>query len=145
MRQTVLFAFGCLALALLPAASPARAQVAPQPMQIFPPAVPTPPKGEARITVTYNTSDRLPRDPDAGTLLVAQSRAHRTIYEIAGQECKVLLETIAAECRIVNVNISSNVQQRAPAAGGEAGPLLFTNGTIALLIKPKEETPGSKL
>jgi len=146
MRQTALLAFGCLAFEFLLAASPAQAQVAPQqPVQIFPPAMPMQPKGEARITVTYNTSHTLPRDPDAGTLLVAQSGAHRTIYEIAGQECKVLIETIAAECRIVNVYISSNVQQRAATAGGEAGPSLFTNGTIALVIKPKEETPGSKL
>jgi len=140
MRQIFLPALGFLTLGFVAAGAAQAQQATPaQPMQIFPPAVPTPPKGEARITVTYNTNDKLPRDPDAGTLLVAQSKAHRTIYEIAAQECKVLFETIAAECRILNVNISSNVQQRAAIAGAEAGPLLFTNGTIALLIKPKED------
>jgi len=141
MRQIFLLALGFAASGFLVAAGAAHAQQAApvQPMQIFPPAVPTPPKGEARVTVNYNTNDKLPHDPDAGTLLVAQSKAHRTIYEIAGQECKVLLETIATECRVLNVNVSSNVQQRATVAGGPTEPWLFTAGTIAFLIKPKEE------
>ncbi len=106
------------------AALPAIAQAPNTPLQVFPPAVPALPKGEARVTVNYGSSEKLPR----------------AIYEIAGQECKVLLETIASECRIETINITSNTQQRAMPNGssGATEPWLYTNGSSAFRIKIKE-------
>jgi hypothetical protein len=126
-----------LALAPLLAAMPAKAQAQNPPVQVFPPATPALPKGEARVTVNYNTSEKLPADVDAATLLVTQSRAHRAIYEIAAQECKMLLETIASECHVETINITANVQQR-PAGSGVAEPTLYTNGSSAFRIKTKD-------
>jgi hypothetical protein len=126
-----------LALAPLILAAPSEAQTQNTPLQIFPPAAPALPKGEARVTVSYSASEKLPAEVDAATLLVTQSKAHRAIYEIAGQECKVLLETIASECHIETVNITSNTQPR-PAGSGAAETTLFTNGSSAFRIKTKD-------
>jgi hypothetical protein len=137
-RIVVSLAFAFASFAVIP---PVLAQ-APQaqPLQIFPPALPTPQKGEARITVNYNSSEKLPPDVDAGTLLVTQAKAHRAIYDIAGQECKVLLDTIASECRIETVNITASTQQRPVpnASGGITESWLSTNGTSTFHIKTKE-------
>jgi len=135
MRRILAAGFAALFAAL-----PAIAQTPNTPLQIFPPAMPALPKGEARVTVNYSASEKLPQDADAGTLLVTQSKAHRAIYEIAGQECKVLLETIASECRIETINITSNTQQRAIPNGssGATEPWLYTNGSSAFRIKTKE-------
>ncbi len=124
-----------LSLATLVLGAPATAQNTP--VQIFPPAVPSPQKGEARVTVNYNSSEKLSADADAATLLVTQSKAHRAIYEIASQECKILLETIASECHIETINITANVQQR-PIGSSTTEPTLFTNGSSAFRIKTKE-------
>jgi hypothetical protein len=124
------------AFLLLLAAFPAMAQTQNTPVQIFPPAVPALPKGEARVTVNYSTSEKLAVNVDAGTLLMTQSKAHRAIYDIAGQECKILLETIASECHLEAVNITANTQQR--PAGASTEPWLNTNGSSTFRVKTKE-------
>jgi hypothetical protein len=40
-----------------------------------------------------------------------QEKARLALYDIAGKECEVLLKTLAAECRLDNVNINVNVQR----------------------------------
>ncbi len=136
MKKAFIFAVASCFFAALPTA----AQTPNQPLQIFPPAVPALPKGEARVTVNYNTQEKLPPDADAGTLLVTQAKAHRAVYDIAGQECKVLLDTIASDCRIEAINITTNTQQR-PVPNGSGGATeswLSTNGTSTFHIKTKE-------
>jgi hypothetical protein len=125
-------------LALVPAIVPAAAQAPNNTLWVNPRAGAELPKGEARVTVTYTSSEKLPTDADAATLLVTQSKAHRAIYEIAAQECKILLETIASECRIETINIMANVQQRPVGSGASDPPSLFTNGSSTFRIKTKE-------
>jgi hypothetical protein len=39
-----------------------------------------------------------------------RDRARRAVYEMAGRECALLQDTIAAECRLESVNVSINRQ-----------------------------------
>jgi hypothetical protein len=111
MRLFLMLALSALALPI--ATMPVQAQTQTAPVQIFPPNVPTPPRGEARVTVNYNVTDKLPSNVEAGALLVAQSKAHQAVYEIAAEECKLLLAVVASECRVALINVTSTVQRAA--------------------------------
>lgn len=39
-----------------------------------------------------------------------RERARRAVYEMAGRECGLLMDTIAAECRLESVNVNLNRQ-----------------------------------
>ncbi len=69
----VLFAFVC-------AIFPAAAQTPNSMYWVNPRLGAETPKGEARVTLTYNSSEKLPAEGDAATLLTTQSKAHRAIY-----------------------------------------------------------------
>lgn len=86
-------------------------------------------RGEVRVQVNVNFFV-------AGTVnqstesLQAQENARRSLYERAGKECEVLKATIAAECRLLSVNVNINRQ-----FGQQEG---FTaNGSFAFAIQPK--------
>jgi hypothetical protein len=65
-----------------------------------------------------------------------RDRARRTIYEMAGRECAVLLDTIASECRLDSVTVNLNRQtQQVPQMGQVEG---FTvNGQLGFQITLK--------
>jgi hypothetical protein len=63
-----------------------------------------------------------------------REKARKTIYEIAARECASLLETLAKECRMVNLN--SNINAARPY--NQAQPHGFTvTGTMSFQIVPK--------
>ena len=65
-----------------------------------------------------------------------RERARRTIYEMAGRECGVLLDTIASECRLdsVTVNLTRQTQQ-VPQMGQVEG--FAVNGQLGFQITHK--------
>jgi len=52
-----------------------------------------------------------------------RDRARRTVYEMAGRECGLLQDTIAAECRLesVTVNVNRQMMQMGQVEGFQAG------------------------
>ena len=56
-------------------------------------------------------------DGDEATKL--RDRARRTVYEMAGRECGLLQDTIAAECRLESVTINVNRQMMAMGQMGQ--------------------------
>jgi hypothetical protein len=73
--------------------------------------VPSASGGEVRVTSSLSMSEPLAA-ADQDALLAKQTAARKTVYEIAGQECKLLLDTIAQECRLESLNVNSNVQNQ---------------------------------
>lgn len=65
--------------------------------------------------------------------LAAQTRARQQFYVQAGKECDVLLQTIAATCRLEQINVNINNQRF-----NQHQPDGFTlNGSMSFSITPK--------
>jgi hypothetical protein len=66
-----------------------------------------------------------------------RDRARRTVYEMAGRECGLLQDTIAAECRLesVTVNVSRQVGQMTPMGQVEG---FQANGRLGFQITLKQ-------
>jgi len=54
--------------------------------------------------------------------------ARSAIYEIAAQECQVLIKIFKADCKLVSVNTTSNVQVRFQGQGNEG---ISATGTLS--------------
>lgn len=66
-----------------------------------------------------------------------QTAARKTVYELAGQECKLLLDTIARECRLESLNVNSSVQSQ-NFRGDPSTVFLNTNSTAVFRIVVKQ-------
>jgi hypothetical protein len=62
-----------------------------------------------------------------------QEAARRALYEIANRECRLLREVFGTDCRIVTMNVSSNVQNRQAGAGAES---VMANGNVTYDLFP---------
>lgn len=71
------------------------------------------PNGPARtVRVQVNVNYTVPAPAgDSDDVLKAQESARRTLYGVANHECKVLMETLASECRLENVSVNVNRQR----------------------------------
>ncbi|HLH12068.1 MAG TPA: hypothetical protein VKV77_09350 [Methylovirgula sp.] len=89
------------------------------------------PESEVRVNSSFNMSDPVAAS-DEPALLVKQAAARKAVYEIAGQECKLLMETIASQCRLESLNVNSSVQGQ--AFRDPATLYLSTNGNASFRI-----------
>lgn len=69
------------------------------------------PSPQRTVRVQVNVSYMLPSPGEGEELLKAQEDARRALYGVANHECKVLMETLASECRLENVNVNVNRQR----------------------------------
>lgn len=80
---------------------------------------------------------------DSAQALKAQENGRKLIYQAAGQECELLLSTIASNCTLESVNI--NVQHVAGNPNfGQRSEGYNINGNISYRIftkEPRAETP----
>ncbi len=67
---------------------------------------------------------------DGEDAMKLRDRARRAVYEMAGRECGLLQDTIAAECRLESVTVNLNRQ-----AGQVEG--FNASGQLGLRITPK--------
>lgn len=90
---------------------------------------------EGMVRVSSNISYFVPGPTDDGEAAQKlRDRARRQIYETAARECSVLMETLAATCRMENINSNLNVQ-RQYGSGQQEG---FTiNGSMSYQITLK--------
>lgn len=97
---------------------------------------PLPPRNDIRVQV--NTSLSQPVSPSqANALADLETNARKTIYELAGNECKLLLATIAAECRLESLNVNSNMQNQY-YRGDTSNMVLMTSSNAAFKIRLKD-------
>jgi hypothetical protein len=68
-------------------------------------------KGEIRVNTNFNFSQSVSAT-DKEALADMETSARKAIYAIVGNECKLLLDTIASECRPESININSNLQNQ---------------------------------
>jgi hypothetical protein len=116
MRSPVFLLTLWLALAI----TPALAQGAPK---------------EVRINVMINMSQTLSSD-DQSSAIDRQTQARKTVYDLASNECKLLLETIASECRLESLNVNSGEQNQ--YYRGDASNMVTTttsNATFRIQLK----------
>jgi len=112
------------AMAMLAQVSAAAAQPA-----FMPRPMPNAARGEVRVqvNVSFFVAGTVNHSAES---LQEQENARRSLYERAGKECEVLKATIAAECRLISVNVNTNRQ-----FGQQEG--FNANGSFAFAITPK--------
>lgn len=71
---------------------------------------PNSPARTVRVQVNVNFAVPSPTG-DSDDVLKTQESARRTLYGVANHECKVLMETLASECRLENVSVNINRQR----------------------------------
>lgn len=81
------------------------------------------------INVSFDMQMPLAGD-EMTTLSDAQIRGRKMIYRQAVTECPVLLETIAATCRLTRLNVSTRVNRQNP----HQAQLLHLNGNAQFAI-----------
>lgn len=124
-RATPLMAAVAAAGLALAAAGPTSADVMAMPMQAG---------GMVNVNVNFNTQLPL-ADMSDKTLAATQKRGRVFVYNMAKEECAVLLSTIAATCRIANLNVSAHVRNQ-----NNANPaFIYLNGNVRYMITLKDE------
>jgi hypothetical protein len=66
-----------------------------------------------------------------------RDRARRMVYDMAGRECGVLLDTIAAECRLESITLNVNRQVTPMGQMGQQAEGFVANGQLGFQITPK--------
>jgi hypothetical protein len=95
----------------------------------------TVPGGQARITLNTNRFVPAPSD-NSEQASKAEADGRRMIYDLAGNECGILRDTIASDCRIQSINI--NILRLPPNQNSASRPDGFNvNASIVLRIVPK--------
>jgi len=67
-------------------------------------------QNQVRVSVSVNMFVAAPTD-SSPQALIAQENARRKVYEVATRECAVLLDAMASDCRLENVNVNINRYQ----------------------------------
>ena len=65
-----------------------------------------------------------------------QEGARRSLYEMANRECKLLTDVFGGECRLVQMNTTSQIQQRSGQYGGQADLLNANASTTYEIVRP---------
>lgn len=116
MTQRVLFAACGTALLMTSASAQAptpQAQVQPLAARVASEFSSQQQRQEGVVRVSSNISFFVPGPTDdSESAQKLRDRARRQVYETAARECGVLLETMAATCRLENVNSNLNVTSR---------------------------------
>ncbi len=89
-----------------------------------------------KVTVRYNFSYPL-NDTSSSAVLATQEKSRRAFYGMVSSECRILLETIAAECRVGNINVSSRKPNARNARN--ATPQIITSGSVTFQVQLKAE------
>ena len=94
--------------------------------------------GGSLVNVNVSLNMQIPlADDTRQTLEGMQMHGRKVIYRLAVSECPVLLETIAATCRLANLNVSTQMNNQ-----GHNGQLnLRLNGSAQFAITLKQ--PGA--
>jgi hypothetical protein len=93
------------------------------------------PTDSIRISSNFSITQSVKED-DTAAIDAAQEAGRKTVYERAGQECKLLLETLASKCRLDSLNVFANVQNRGFRA--ETGNVdVNTTGNAQFWVTPK--------
>ncbi len=87
-----------------------------------------------QVTVTFTFPVPLETD-DAEQQQKAMQQARRRLYEIADGECRLLLATIANQCRLSRVNVHSNLNRRGADASRQAS--MSATATYRIELKPE--------
>ena len=131
MRALRFFPLPALALiaglALAPAAAPAETSV----LAPFPGGQPV------SVSVAFNIQVPLP-DLSEATLAAAQKAGRAYLYRLGREECALLKAVIAKTCRLTNLSVNTQIQQRHNAAQ----PRLHINGNASFTISLKDDEAG---
>ncbi len=92
--------------------------------------------GQNIINVNVSMNMEIPlADEDTDTMSEAQIEGRKILYRLATSECPILKETIAATCRLTNLNVSTQIRRN-----NNAPPIrLYLNGSAQFAITLKKD------
>lgn len=85
-----------------------------------------------RVTANFQLSAPPSASTATGDLTKTMAGLSASLYEIIDHECTVLGAALKGECRLVQVNINSNVNERM-----NGGPFISANGNATFEVDPK--------
>ena len=98
----------------------------------------TPTKG---VNVSVSFSIQLPlSDLSEKVIARQQESGRRLFYRLSMSECKVLLEIIAATCRLSSLNVSTHLRER----NNQTPMKLYLSGSARYVVTLKEKLPKEK-
>ena len=91
--------------------------------------------GHNAVNVNVSLNMEVPlADDSAEAMAAAQIDGRKILYRLATSECPVLLETIAATCRLTNLNVSTQIRRQ-----NKPNPIsLYVNGNAQFAITLQE-------
>ncbi len=93
------------------------------------------PPDTIRISSNFSSTQTV-KDGDTAAIDNAQEAGRKIVYQRAGEECKLLLETLASKCKLESLNVFANVQNRSFRV--EPGSIeVNTNGNAQYWVTPK--------
>jgi hypothetical protein len=93
------------------------------------------PPDSIRISSNFSVAQSVKED-DTAAIDAAQEAGRKIVYERAGQECKLLLETLASKCKLESLSVFPNAQNRGFRA--ETGNVdVNTTGNAQFWVTPK--------
>ena len=93
------------------------------------------PPGTVRVSSNFTISQTVKAN-DTAAIDNAEESGRKIVYERAGQECKLLLETLATTCKLQSLNVFANIQNH--QFRGDSGDVdINTNGSAQFWITTK--------
>jgi len=65
-----------------------------------------------RVTANFQLSAPTPATASAGDLTKTMAAVSQSLYEIVDRECDVLSAALKGDCRLVQINVGSNINDR---------------------------------
>jgi hypothetical protein len=94
-----------------------------------------------RVTTNFQLSAPTPAGAPAADVTKTMAAVSQSLYEIVNRECDVISAVLKGECRLVQINVNSNVNDRM----NNGVPFVNANANatfeIELKAPPKEAAP----
>jgi hypothetical protein len=101
-----------------------------------------------RITANFQISTPLGANASAADLTKALTLANQSLYEIINRQCDVIGAALKGDCKIVQLNVNGNINERVQQFGDRVSPLQMVNANAnaTFLIEPEaaKEAPAAK-
>jgi hypothetical protein len=84
-----------------------------------------------RVTANFQVNMPVSSGASAADMTAALAQANQQLYEIVNRQCDVIAAALKGECRIVQLNVNGNVNERM-----NAGQMINANANLVFEVQP---------
>jgi hypothetical protein len=85
----------------------------------------------ARVTANFQMTMPVSAGASTSDMTSALAQANQQLYEIVNRQCDVIAAALKGECRIVQLNVNGNVNERM-----NAGQMISANANLVFEVDP---------